>query len=249
MAQQDPSKKRTQIEKRSHNRALFCIKPDATSVIGQGEEQDGIAQLAHTAPSQHQPDFSAFEKPVVESRLIGHLCLIAITDQDDGHEIGHELTSSEHTKRQRRSGVLQQRTRCQAVNQPPEPGPGRADTIGKTPSAREPLRNDIGRADVQKPRVPADADPLAEIQMPDFGGEGSADQRRGKQDQTNGESGTGPQLPGAGVDRRGDDKGHGHGEATDEGVVERAGVGVEAFGEEVVEEDAVCLVMSDQQDE
>lgn len=145
-------------------------------------------------------------------------------EEEGGDRVGGEAGQREDAVRPGDADVLDGAVGDETIHQPTNTGTRGRQPDGEAPTRGEPRREGGRRGNVGETHAPAEADALAEEQVPGLGGKGRGEQGGGHEEGSREEGVAGADEVRDGGDQGGYEEGLGDGEAADEGVLQVGGL-------------------------
>lgn len=161
---------RLTVEHGGRERPLARRKAHRQGIVGDGENDNDVTEDAEKAPAEKQPELGFLEQILVERDMDGANGLVPVPHNQTACPVHHEGYDSQNPKRPGQAEVGYHGVGSQRVGQAAEARAARGDRVCEGPLLSEPLRDHADGGREAKAETEAEAQALAEEEMPDVGG-------------------------------------------------------------------------------
>ena len=145
-------------------------------VVGDGKNDNNVAQEAEKAPADKQPKFETFEESLVERIMDSTDGLVPVTHNQAARSVHHKGQDGQNPKGPSQAEIGDHGIGSQRVGKTAKAGSAGGNGIRKRASFGEPLRDHTDSGCKAEAQPEPEAQTLAEEQMPNVGGKRSPDE-------------------------------------------------------------------------
>ena len=169
------AEERLTVEHGGRERPLARRKAHRQGIVGDGENDNDIAEDTEEAPAEKQPELGFLEEILMERDVDGADGLVPVPHDQTACSIHHEGEDGQDPKGPGQAEVGDHGIGRQGVGQAAKARPAGGDRVRERAVLGEPLRDHTDRGSKAKAEAETETHTLAEEEMPDVGGKRSSD--------------------------------------------------------------------------